>query len=209
MIPRTRTRRSEFLIVTKAISWRTNAVRSGLVVTAHISDCSLCYSDRLNVFHVVCYIEVGFQFSLPPNLSSFFHMVLQHESLLVLLFWGFLITQNYTPGRTPLDEWSALRSGLYLHSATQLIYIRETFMPSARFEPAIPATKRPQTYALDRTATGIGYSIISLSILFWNKCVVVDFRKEVRNFRSDNLFIERTYITAEPKIFIWLTVRPR
>jgi hypothetical protein len=29
-------------------------------------------------------------------------------------------------------------------------------MPSARFEPAIPATKRQQTYALDHTATGIG-----------------------------------------------------
>jgi hypothetical protein len=29
-------------------------------------------------------------------------------------------------------------------------------MPSAGFEPAIPATKRPQTYALDRAATGIG-----------------------------------------------------
>ena len=29
-------------------------------------------------------------------------------------------------------------------------------MPSARFEPAIPAVKRPKTFALDRTATGIG-----------------------------------------------------
>jgi hypothetical protein len=29
-------------------------------------------------------------------------------------------------------------------------------MTSAGFEPAIPATKRPQTYALDRAATGIG-----------------------------------------------------
>jgi hypothetical protein len=28
-------------------------------------------------------------------------------------------------------------------------------MPSAGFESAIPATKRPQTYALDRAATGI------------------------------------------------------
>jgi hypothetical protein len=26
----------------------------------------------------------------------------------------------------------------------------------AGFEPAIPATKQPQTYALDRAATGIG-----------------------------------------------------
>jgi hypothetical protein len=29
-------------------------------------------------------------------------------------------------------------------------------MPRAGFERAIPATKRPQTYALDRSATGIG-----------------------------------------------------
>jgi hypothetical protein len=29
-------------------------------------------------------------------------------------------------------------------------------MPSAGFERAIPATKRQQTYALDRAATGIG-----------------------------------------------------
>jgi hypothetical protein len=30
-------------------------------------------------------------------------------------------------------------------------------MPRAVFEPAIPATKRLQTYALDRAATGIGF----------------------------------------------------
>jgi hypothetical protein len=29
-------------------------------------------------------------------------------------------------------------------------------MPSAEFEPATPATKRPQTYALDRAATKVG-----------------------------------------------------
>jgi hypothetical protein len=32
-------------------------------------------------------------------------------------------------------------------------------MPSAGFEPAIPATKRPQTYALDRADTGTGKEI--------------------------------------------------
>jgi hypothetical protein len=31
-------------------------------------------------------------------------------------------------------------------------------MPSAGLEPAIPATKRPQTYALDRADTGMGVS---------------------------------------------------
>jgi hypothetical protein len=34
--------------------------------------------------------------------------------------------------------------------------MRLTFMPREEFETAIPATKRPQTYALDRMATGIG-----------------------------------------------------
>jgi hypothetical protein len=29
-------------------------------------------------------------------------------------------------------------------------------MPWTGFEPAIPSTMRPQTYALDRAATGIG-----------------------------------------------------
>jgi hypothetical protein len=34
--------------------------------------------------------------------------------------------------------------------------MRQTSMPPVGFEPAIPARARPQTYALDRTATGIG-----------------------------------------------------
>jgi hypothetical protein len=34
-------------------------------------------------------------------------------------------------------------------------------MPSTGFEPAIPATKRQQTYALYRAATGIGLFLIS------------------------------------------------
>jgi hypothetical protein len=37
-------------------------------------------------------------------------------------------------------------------------------MPSAEFEPAIPATKRPQTYALDRAATGIGENPIYVCV---------------------------------------------
>jgi len=33
---------------------------------------------------------------------------------------------------------------------------KRTTRPSAGFEPAIPSIKRPQTYASDRTANGIG-----------------------------------------------------
>jgi hypothetical protein len=41
-------------------------------------------------------------------------------------------------------------------------YKRRTSVPSAVFEPAIPAIKRLQTYTLDRAATGIGYEINDL-----------------------------------------------
>jgi hypothetical protein len=59
-----------------------------------------------------------------------------------------------TVGRTPLDEGSARRRDLYL--TTQTLHKRQTAMPAVGFEPAIPASARPQTYALDRAATGIG-----------------------------------------------------
>jgi hypothetical protein len=35
-------------------------------------------------------------------------------------------------------------------------------MPSVGFEPAISATKRPQSYTLDRAATDIGHYLITL-----------------------------------------------
>jgi hypothetical protein len=64
-------------------------------------------------------------------------------------------TQTHTTvGRTPLDEGSALRRDLYL--TTQTLYKRQTSMPPVGFEPAIPASARPQTYALERAAIGIG-----------------------------------------------------
>jgi hypothetical protein len=61
-------------------------------------------------------------------------------------------TITHTRGKTPLDEWSARHRGRYLHS-TQ--HRRWTSIPSAGLEPAIPAMKRPQTFVLGRTATGI------------------------------------------------------
>jgi hypothetical protein len=36
------------------------------------------------------------------------------------------------------------------------IHMRKTFIPAVGFEPAITASERPQTHALDGWATGIG-----------------------------------------------------
>jgi len=68
--------------------------------------------------------------------------------------------------RAPLDEWSARSTELHL--ATHNTPKRQTFIPPARFEPAIPASKRTQTHALDRVATWIGFhSYRPTIILHW------------------------------------------
>jgi hypothetical protein len=49
-------------------------------------------------------------------------------------------------------------------------------VPLAEFEPAIPATKLPQTYALDRADTGIGIKTITLIL---NKLYLVLIQKNI------------------------------
>ena len=58
-----------------------------------------------------------------------------------------------TVGRTTLDKESARRRDLYL---TNTQHSKQTSIPPAGFEPGTPAGERPQTLALDRSATGIG-----------------------------------------------------
>jgi hypothetical protein len=54
--------------------------------------------------------------------------------------WGFEITLRHTTlGGTPLDEWSTRRRSLYLTSHNT--HKRQTSMPLAEFEPAIPVSQ--------------------------------------------------------------------
>ena len=75
------------------------------------------------------------------------------------------ITHRHTTlGRTPLDEWSAWRRDLYL--TTLNTHKTQTSRPPAVFEPTIPASKRPQSHALDRVATGIGCITRSTTFIY-------------------------------------------
>jgi hypothetical protein len=59
---------------------------------------------------------------------------------------GFLITHIETHGRTPLDEWSARRRGLYLHRTTQHINKRDKHPWPERDwnpRPQQPSGRRP------------------------------------------------------------------
>ena len=75
-------------------------------------------------------------------------------------YWGLLLVdvsishsiRHTTHGSTPRDKWSARRRDLYL--TTHSNHKRQTF------EPAIPVSDRPQTYALARAGTGIGPAIL-------------------------------------------------
>ena len=103
-------------------------------------------------------------------------------------YWGYCCpwphSMTHTLGRTPLDAWSARRWDLYVttqHNTTQhLLGLRVWTLPRAGFEPAVPASKRQQTHALERAATGIGrlhtmiwdVDIVSLNpARFWRKFV--------------------------------------
>jgi hypothetical protein len=80
---------------------------------------------------------------------------------------GFMITLRHTTlGRTPLDEWSARRTNLYL--TIHNTHKRQTSIPPAGFEPTIPAIERPQTHAWDRAATGFGTQYITPT-----KCMIL------------------------------------
>ena len=63
--------------------------------------------------------------------------------------------RHTTLDRTPLDEWSAPLRGLYLTTHTTLT-TDGTSMPPAGFKPAITASERPQTHALNHAVIGNG-----------------------------------------------------
>jgi hypothetical protein len=64
-----------------------------------------------------------------------------------------IILRHASLGKTPLDEWSPRRRSLC--RTTHNTQNRQTSLPSAVFEPTVPASDRLQTHALDRKVTGI------------------------------------------------------
>jgi hypothetical protein len=76
-------------------------------------------------------------------------------------------TQLGTRGRTPGRVISQSQRPLPTQDNTPYQHKRQTSMPWVGFKHAIPATKRPQTYTLERSDTGIGrvkYSFIYLDL---------------------------------------------
>ena len=83
---------------------------------------------------------------------------------------GSAITLSYTTlCRTPLDEWPTRRRPL--PDNTYNTHKRQTSMPPEGFAPAISASERPQTHALDRAAPEIGHKCLCMRY-FCHSCVI-------------------------------------
>ena len=94
-------------------------------------------------YYIYIYIFVCFWRDSPQwAMASTFTSFLDHTQ------------RRTTFGRIPLDKWSARRRDLYLTSHNT--HSRQTSMAPVGFEPTIPAGEKPQTYTLDRAATGTG-----------------------------------------------------
>ena len=112
----------------------------------------LALKQRLHAPIVKLYTHVClfvFDATAPPPpewaTASSFTMFLDHTQ------------RRATVARIPLDERSARPRDLYL--TTHNTPNRQTSMPPVGFEHTISAGERPQTYALDRAATGTGTHI--------------------------------------------------
>ena len=100
--------------------------------------------------------------------------------------------RHSTLGKTPLYMWSARRRDLYL--TTYDTHKRQTFMPPAGFESAMPARERPETHALDCEATWIGLHcvyITSITSYFWVKSVI----KLIVKYRTTSNKLGKVYYT--------------
>ena len=100
-------------------------------------------------------VEHAYCLTLGCSQEGFFSVALRPNAGRGLLILEVSRSHTMTPvGRTPLDEWSARRRDLYL--TTHNTHNRQTSMPPVGFESTISAGEWPQTYPLDRAATGTG-----------------------------------------------------
>jgi hypothetical protein len=150
--------------LSKTFLWHDTATATptGIACTSlylmHDTICVTAIQSLYHIQHPVTFdhtkqVQISFRF-VSFRSPSLLHLLV-HSKRRRFLFSLDHTQTHTTVGRTPLDEGSARCKDLYL--ITQTLYKRQTSMPSVGFEPMIPATAGPQTYTLDRAATGIGH----------------------------------------------------
>jgi len=148
-------------------------------VTIFVHSLPPCCSFLRSAFPLTFY-RIYYTFLVILNCMILVHLVIFLQSFLLIIFsfwrnnphWARTSSlkrfqdhtqRRTTVGRTPLEEWSARRRGLYLTTHNTQ---RQTSMPPVGFEPTISADERPQTHALDRAVTGTGSAHFYLTTHF-------------------------------------------
>ena len=97
--------------------------------------------------------------------------------------------------RTPLGEWSARRKDLYL--PTRNTHNRKTSMPPVGLEPTISAGERPQTYALERAATGTDSRLSYLNEMEDETCWVMVLYEEYTQTASGGSYAHTNTLSSK------------
>ena len=133
------------------------------------------------------------------NSALFYSRVLARPSRWIEAFQGqyilFVFRQDLLIHEVSRSHMTTLHSRVISSSQRPLpdnTHNRHTSMHPVEFEPTIPAGERPQTYASDRTATGIGkasqyYSMIYLKVYAkGTQMTVTTLRPELKPRRNSN-----------------------
>jgi hypothetical protein len=148
-----------------SLFWKTDKIVT-FVDLSGVSNSKLCSSHFITTFFYI-FSTFYMYLHLETFCNSLFHIVAFYYNIflwrcdptrvMTSSFLKFLdhTQQRTTVGKTPLDEWSARCRDLYL--TTHNTHNRQTSTPPVKFELTISAGERPQTYALERTATGTSY----------------------------------------------------
>ena len=122
------------------------------------------------------------------NLNFSFIWLNSLQKFMASLFTRFLdhTQRSTTFDRTHLEKWSASRRNLYL--TTYNTHNRQTSESPLGFEPNFSAGEQPQTYSLDRAATGTGQTwttVIKYTIfIFWllDLMMAICFERHTKEF---------------------------
>jgi hypothetical protein len=128
---------------------------TGVILLLPLHAFMVCTGTTL-LLNVKCLINFKIScsfFFLSFFLSPSLFYLLVHSRCRGCLFH--LITLRHTPQSVGL-LWTRDRPVAETSTWQHKHCTRQTSMPPLGFEPTIPASARPQTYVLDRAATGIG-----------------------------------------------------
>ena len=124
------------------------------------------------MIHLLEHGFTGSKYRYPLHIVFFFSGATAPSGLGPPYSRGFQITQRCTTViGTALDKWLAHCRHLYLTAHNT--HNRQTSVPPVGFEPAISADEQPQTYALDRAATGTGLHIVYVVVLMIKSEIVL------------------------------------